>query len=121
MLQGITQASPPRSAIARATASHASGLRLETTTRAPCWARRSAIARPMPRLDPVTTATLPVRSNSVLRIGPLRAMLAQFQPAELVAVHLVRPVDDAQRARGAPHIGQAKILGYAGRTMRLHR
>ena len=47
-----------------ATASHASGLRLETTTVAPCSAMRLAMARPIPLVEPVTMATLPVRSNS---------------------------------------------------------
>ncbi len=38
-------------------------LALEMTTLAPCAAMASAMARPMPRLDPVTMATFPVRSN----------------------------------------------------------
>ncbi len=41
----------------------ASCLREEITTRAPCSAIRRAIARPMPREEPVTMATFPVRSN----------------------------------------------------------
>ena len=57
-------ASPPVSRMSVATASHASGLRLETTTFAPCSAMRSAMARPIPLVEPVTMATLPVRSNS---------------------------------------------------------
>ena len=64
MWHGITAASPPLARIDAATASHASALRLDTTTLAPCSARRSAMARPMPLLEPVTMATLPVRSNS---------------------------------------------------------
>ncbi len=64
MWHGITAASPPRSRMPAATASQTSALRLDTTTFAPCSAMRSAMARPIPLLEPVTTATLPVRSNS---------------------------------------------------------
>jgi hypothetical protein len=63
MLQGITTASPPACRMPLATGSQASALRLDTTTRAPSEASVSAIERPMPRLEPVTTATLPVRSK----------------------------------------------------------
>src|SRR5258706_7600624 len=63
ILQGMTVASPPSPRIALATSSHGSGLRLETTTLAPRRAIHSAIERPMPRLDPVITATLPSRRN----------------------------------------------------------
>ena len=55
---------PWRALIAAATSSQAAALREETTTFAPCSASRSTMARPMPREEPVTTATLPVRSNS---------------------------------------------------------
>ncbi len=44
---------------------HAASFLEEITTRAPCSARRSAMARPMPRDEPVTTAALPDRSNRV--------------------------------------------------------
>src|ERR1700731_3406600 len=63
MLQGMTKASPPSARIDLATSSQASALRLDTTTFAPSCANSSAVARPMPRLEPVMTATLPVRSN----------------------------------------------------------
>src|SRR5262249_39154269 len=63
MWHGITAASPPFARIPDATSSHTSALRLEITTFAPCSAILSAIARPMPLLEPVTTATLPVKSN----------------------------------------------------------
>src|SRR5438874_2706934 len=56
-------ASPPVARIAAATSSHGSWLRAEMTTRAPASAKASAIARPMPREEPVTIATLPERSN----------------------------------------------------------
>ena len=40
-------------------------VRLEITTLAPSFASSSAEERPMPRLEPVITATWPVRSNGV--------------------------------------------------------
>ena len=40
------------------------GLREEMTTLAPCSAMRSAIALPIPLVEPVITATLPFRSNN---------------------------------------------------------
>src|ERR1700737_1362009 len=68
MLQAMTWASPPASLMPSATASQASRLRLEITTLAPSFASSSAEERPMPRLEPVMTATLPVRSNGVFFI-----------------------------------------------------
>src|ERR1700726_1955833 len=65
MLQGMTWASPPALRMPCATSSQASALRLEITTLAPSFASNSAEARPMPRLEPVMTATLLVRSNGV--------------------------------------------------------
>ena len=59
MLQAITAASAPVARIAAAASSQASALRDETTTRAPSAAMHSAVARPMPRDDPVTTAMRP--------------------------------------------------------------
>ena len=58
MLQGMTVASPPLFLMPAATSSQASALRLDTTTLAPSVAQCSAIERPMPRLEPVTMATL---------------------------------------------------------------
>src|SRR6201996_8496625 len=68
MLHGMTWASPPNLMMPSATASQASALRLEITTLAPSLASSSAEERPMPRLEPVMTATLPVRSNGVFFI-----------------------------------------------------
>src|SRR6476660_4976497 len=59
----IASARPPRSVIAAAVAAALSP-RATATIVAPCCAKRSAIARPIPRDAPVTTATLPVRSNT---------------------------------------------------------
>src|SRR3954462_3133769 len=68
MLQGMTWASPPAFRMPSATSWQASALRLEITTLAPSFASSSADERPMPRLEPVMTATLPLRSNGVFFI-----------------------------------------------------
>src|SRR5690242_20699046 len=78
MLQGMTVASPPDALMPSATSLQASALREETTTLAPSLARSSAEERPMPRLEPVTTATFPVRSNGVFFI--VVAPLIQLAP-----------------------------------------
>src|SRR5512143_971102 len=66
MWQATAVALPPAALIAAATASQPSCLRLETITCAPYSAYAFAIASPMPRLAPVTNATLPVRSNETV-------------------------------------------------------
>ena len=53
-------ASPPAALISAATASPGAASRSLTTTLAPSLASFSAIARPMPRPEPVMSATLPV-------------------------------------------------------------
>src|SRR5947207_13919153 len=65
MLAATAVASPPLALMPFTTSSHAGSLRLETMTLAPCAAICSQIERPMPRLPPVTTATLPERSNII--------------------------------------------------------
>src|ERR1700684_4458905 len=65
MLQAMTWASPPALRMPLATSSQASALREEITTFAPSLASSSADERPMPRLEPVMTATCPVRSKGV--------------------------------------------------------
>ncbi|MNC85291.1 hypothetical protein D3C83_08820 [compost metagenome] len=62
-LQGTAIASWPRAANSARTASHTSALRLDTTTRAPALAICSMMDLPMPRDDPVTSATLSFRLN----------------------------------------------------------
>lgn len=52
-------ASPPAARISSSTAAPSSSLRPVTTTRAPSRAKRTAVARPIPRVDPVTIATFP--------------------------------------------------------------
>ena len=60
---GTDRADPPSSRISVTAASHAPAFRLATTTFAPIAANPCAIARPMPRLPPVTIAVLAVRSK----------------------------------------------------------
>ena len=74
-------ASTAMAPISPTTASQASRWRDDTTTRVPCWASRSAIARPVPRDDPATTATLPERSNSDTALLP-RGLSAALRPEE---------------------------------------
>ena len=68
---------PVLSAISSATASQLSSLRLAMTTSAPCSAKATAIALPMPRLPPVMTATLSVRSGPSIGI-PSRAVTVRL-------------------------------------------
>src|SRR5215472_10981379 len=56
-------AASPRCRIAAATSSQGARLRAEIATLAPASAKASAMARPMPRLEPVTIATFPVSSK----------------------------------------------------------
>jgi hypothetical protein len=70
MLAATAVASPPLALMPFTTSSHACSLRLETTTLAPCAAICSQIDRPIPRLPPVTTATLPESSNIVALFMP---------------------------------------------------
>src|ERR1700722_6384308 len=58
--------------IAAATSSQGPGLRDEIATLAPCSAIRSAIALPIPLVEPVMMATLPVRSNRFMATFPKR-------------------------------------------------
>src|SRR6185295_9399431 len=57
-------ASNPSLLMAFAASSHLLALRLEITTFAPARASARAMASPIPLVEPVTIATLPVRSNS---------------------------------------------------------
>src|SRR3954464_211980 len=88
MLAATAAASPPFALIPLTTSSQAGNLRLETTTLAPCAAICSQIERPMPRLPPVTTATLPERSNIIERLlisfGEECDQLNMPRPEELV-------------------------------------
>src|ERR1051326_1740036 len=87
MLAATAVASPPLALMPFTTSSQAGSLRLDTTTLAPCAAICSQIERPMPRLPPVTTATLPDRSN-IIGVSPSfdeqRDHLNMPRPQELV-------------------------------------
>src|SRR5262249_52650987 len=89
MLAATAVASPPLALMPFTTSSQAGSLRLETTTLAPCAAICSQIERPMPRLPPVTTATLPVRSNIIswsprpLALRPLRCASQQCNQLDM--------------------------------------
>src|SRR5580704_8725708 len=76
MLAGIGfAASRPRALLmAAAVSAQASALRDEMTTLAPCSASRSAMARPMPREEPVTIATRPVKSKRLVKVSSLEAI-----------------------------------------------
>src|SRR5689334_12827539 len=111
MLQGMTMASPPAALMPSATSLQASALREETTTLAPSFASSSAEERPMPRLEPVTIATFPVRSNGVFFIvGGLpdsacpfviarRRLLAKPGPGDMAAVSVAGLAQSVERQR----------------------
>ena len=95
------------------TASHASASRLEITTAAPCCARRVAIARPMPRVEPVTIATLPRRSNSSSVVGHTEGSGSPRRSARGRADQRVdrgAEVAEALVVRLAAHVAQVDLL-----------
>src|SRR6185436_5310519 len=69
MSVGWTTARRPVASTSRATVSRSARLRAPRTTSAPQSANASAIARPRPRLAPVTTHALPARENLKRRSG----------------------------------------------------
>src|SRR5881296_801216 len=95
---------PPRTAPPRASSSLAerwsrSASRPETTTAAPSSASNVAIARPMPRLPPVTIATRPSRGPFVTDSPRLRLRLA-LRPRNALRLALPRspaPLDHGER------------------------
>src|ERR1700729_2382469 len=66
MWQATGRARRPLASTSAATAAQASSLRLVTTTSAPASAKASTMARPRPRLPPVTRATLPASGRGVV-------------------------------------------------------
>src|ERR1051325_7011284 len=70
MLAGMAAATalPRARLMSAATFAQASALRLHTTTLAPWSASRWTMGSPMPLVEPVTSATLPVRSNRSMRV-----------------------------------------------------
>src|SRR4051812_33046470 len=81
---------PKVSLISLVTWSQTSCLREDTTTLAPCSAIRSAMARPMPRVEPVMTATFPFMSNKVMRLSPVMFRRVGKGAASRRAHHLLR-------------------------------
>ena len=67
--------SAPRARIRRRHALHSSGSLLEMTTRAPACAMASAMARPIPRVAPVISATLPSRRKRSEAVVPTASVL----------------------------------------------
>src|SRR5215475_3183567 len=127
ILHGMTEASPPCWRMSRATASQASSLRLDMTTLAPSRTMASALARPMPRVDPVTIATLPSRlngdRNSAVKVGPLSVMafpiglgeiFAQLLLGDGLAMDLVRAIGETQHTGARIRVSQVEILADAG-------
>src|SRR5690242_13017792 len=104
MLAGteIARPAPYLALIASATCWQGSALRDEITTLAPCSARRSAIALPMPREDPVMTATLPSRENKDISVSWRRTGRRQTRFSERrrysLAVSLCSGAADASAA-----------------------
>src|SRR2546427_1453862 len=76
-LVGTAIARRPVANTAAVASASASGLRAAIATSAPCSASAIAIERPMPRLPPVTIATLPAREKSAIAIGDLRVRSAR--------------------------------------------
>src|SRR5476651_2703667 len=126
MLQGMTVALPPAFRISAAASSQTGALRDDTTTLAPDSARCRAIALPMPLLEPVTTATLPVRSKSgdamdlFLRIlGYLRTIVAaQEGRIRIVAEpRACRHVDERLPGGHADAVDVAAVARLDGREV----
>src|SRR5262245_57255060 len=119
-------ATPPASRIASAVSSHASALRLATTTCAPRAAKASAMARPMPRLPPVMIATRPVRSKSesrsslrftdrTLRGHPHRPTVSPVPNLDLAEAGREQPQDrDAPDCGGGEHETRVLTAGKRG-------
>src|SRR5438067_9293837 len=128
---------PDSDCTSRATASQASSLRLAMMTSAPARAKPSTIARPRPRLPPVTRATLPSstgdRSAIVIEAalvqlaaarGRRRAVLlvrTQQVAADGPAMHFVRAVDEALRADARVPAGERRVFAVAERAVELDR
>src|SRR4051812_16044014 len=104
---------PALSLIALATSSQACCLREEITTLAPCSAMRSAMARPIPRDEPVMTATFPDISNRLMR-------LLQFDPAADAPVFISVQLSSV-RAIGQPDGGAVSGQFAGGRDFRSGR
>src|ERR1700693_2735000 len=81
--------------------------RKKNVTSAPCAANSSTIARPMPRLPPVTIATLSASPPSIVFIASARDCEAA--------------VDDQRMAGDHVRLGQAEQIHRAGDVLRRER
>src|SRR6478609_9833956 len=115
---------PPRRSTA---SSSASGLRPVTTTRAPSATRRSAMPNPMPRLAPVTMATVwscrptgaPPRMGVTQRGGSEAGSEAEVAADELLH-DLVGAGPDLGDAGVPPGAGDAVLVHEAVAAVELH-
>src|SRR5690554_6729509 len=124
----MAMASKPWARISLATCLQASALRLEITARAPQRAISSAMARPMPLVEPVITATFPVISNNglviseslLLWVTAVSAVLTQFKFGDGIQVNLIRAVCQAQGTDFRPGRRQEGVLTHASTTVHLY-
>src|SRR3954447_188630 len=126
-----TETTLPKELSSATAASPASGLRELMYTRTPAWSRPRATISPMPRVPPVTTATLPLRSNRSTAAPPrTSARLAARRRRQTIDA---APRPDGRRGRrlcqpltmiplepDAPVMGATSEVGRL-RTVLLHR
>src|SRR5438067_5830700 len=109
---------PPACAIARTTASASASCTSARTRRAPCCAKRRALARPMPLPAPVMTAALPSRA---LLGGGTEALACGAQTLD-AQLHLVAVDEVARRALAQAHArrcaGGNDVAGQEGHELR---
>src|SRR6516225_615844 len=118
MLAGIAAALPfpYLSLISLATCSQTSALREEITTLAPCSAILSAMARPIPRVEPVMTATFPFMSNKLMFLSRVcfQIQLRRACRVPTTSGELAFGCDDLRSRRlmhgGVPRIGDPGLL-----------
>src|ERR1700712_309592 len=123
---GTPMAWPPSPRRCSAAASHASDLRLATTTLAPASTKPSASARPMPRVPPVTMTVRPVmskrRSNEVRSTSsvehPLREQVPM--PRHVLRDRLSRVPDDALDVVGGAVVAVLAVQPRHGRDVLRH-
>src|SRR5215475_7251137 len=122
--QPTASARPPAPVIASTVSWQSPSFRSRTATARPSAASRLAVAAPIPRAPPVTTATRGawsgIRSSccGLLRLR-LAGVAAELAPGERALVHLVGPVGEAERAGAGPQVRQRRVLADPHRTVRL--
>ena len=110
----IAWSGPPRAATA---SSSASGLRAVRQTRAPSSTSRWAMPRPMPRLAPVTIATLPASPCTVLLALPCR-LTKRLLTMRLVSAST--PASTPRAARCPDPAGPGRGRGVRGPGLPRH-